>query len=620
MGMNPPGGASNAADFQPEKAPADSVHREQVRLLYKHLQTSQIVALLNGLILAFVQSFVMVASRATLWFGMLVIVTLGRLWLGHRFARAAPAGEAPSRWQSLFLTGAALSGLVWGSSAWLIYPPDAPAHQVFLAFVVGGMVAGSVSVLTPVFAVFVVFAVAALAPLGLRYVLAGDPLHLAMAGMTGIFLVALLVLGRQIHRTITSSLELRFENLNMIDDLVNARTYVESVNAELVAAQAALKRSNEELERRVADRTKALRAMDRRKDEFLAVLSHELRNPLAPIRNSIYVLGHADPESRQARQAREVIERQTYYITRLVDDLLDVTRIARGKVVLRRERVNLTDLVRRTGEDHAAMFSDLGIAFEIDAFPGAVWASVDPTRVAQLIGNLLHNAANFTPTGGRVCLTLHANEGQAQIREVDSGAGIDRGLLPSLFEPFMQGSRTLARTEGGRGLGLALVKGIRELHGGTAAVRSEGAGKGAEFIVRLPLQTVETDEPAATPILPRLGSRRRILIVDDNRDAADMLAQVVSMFGHTVDVAYDGTSALAKARSDRPDVVLCDLGLPDVDGCEIARTLRTARSEARLVAVSGYAQHDDVARARTAGFDAHLAKPVDVEALRRLIA
>jgi signal transduction histidine kinase/CheY-like chemotaxis protein len=621
MAMTQTSVSGGAALTRDASGAEDPIQVEQVRLLHTNLPTSQLVALLNGAILAFVQSFVFAASRTALWLSVLLIVTLGRLLLRQLFLRAAPEAAREPRWRALFMAGAFASGLVWGAAAWVLYPPEAPSHQMFLAFVLGGMVAGSVSVLTPVFEVFVVFAVAVLVPLGVRYGIAGDPLHYAMAAMTGIFLAAILVIGKQIHRTIRSSLELRFENLAMIDDLINARTYVESVNAELLAAQGALKRSNEELERRVADRTKALHAHDRRKDEFLAVLSHELRNPLAPIRNSIYVLGHVDPASAQAREAREVIERQTYYITRLVDDLLDVTRIARGKIELRRERVNLTELVKRTGEDHASTFRSLDIGFSVDAPAPALWASVDRTRVAQLIGNLLHNAANFTPAGGRVALALRACDGHAEIRVSDTGAGIDRELLPSLFEPFTQGSRSLARTEGGLGLGLALVKGISELHGGSVSAASGGLGQGAEFVVRLPLQAeAANDASPPPPLVQRLGSRRRILIVDDNRDAAETLAHVVGMFGHDTKVAYDGKSALETAQAGWPEVVLCDLGLPDLDGYEVARILRGAQSKARLIAVSGYAQPDDVARARDSGFDTHLAKPVDIEALRRLIA
>ncbi|RPI47748.1 MAG: sensor histidine kinase, partial [Betaproteobacteria bacterium] len=502
---------------------AEGVLGEQVKLLYAHLPTSQVAAVLNASLLTFVQSYVMDWARILSWLVILVVVTLARMFLAFAFARDASAADHIVRWRNIFFAGAAVSGIVWGSSAWFLYSPDSEVHQVFLAFVLGGMVAGSVSVLTPVFGVFAVFAVSAIVPLAIRYLAAGDYVHYVMGGMCAIFTVAILTIGRQIHATIEESLRLRFENLAMIDDLVNARTHVESVNQNLLATQKALQKSNEELENRVADRTMALRAMDRRKDEFLAILSHELRNPLAPIRNSIYLLKHADPASPQAQQAREIIERQTDYVTRLVDDLLDVTRVARGKVELRRERVNLAEAVRRTGEDHVPTFREFGIDFRIEVPPDPVWMSADRTRIAQLIGNLLQNAANYTPAGGRATLALRVVGDFAQIEVTDSGAGISRELLPVLFEPFIQGTRSLARTEGGLGLGLALVKGISELHGGAVEAASEGIGKGASFVVRLPIRVEHGDAGNPGMAAPDISKNQRVLVVDDNRDAADTL-------------------------------------------------------------------------------------------------
>jgi signal transduction histidine kinase len=231
----------------------------------------------------------------------------------------------------------------------------------------------------------------------------------------------------------------------------------------------------------------ALRDASRRKDEFLAMLSHELRNPLAPIANSVFILGKADPASEAAVHAREVIERQTRHLTRLVDDLLDVTRIARGKVELRRARIDLREVVSRAAGDFRVLMQDRGLAFEIVLPEGELWAIADGTRIAQIVGNLLHNAAKFTRRGGRVALILGAAGGRAELRVRDTGVGVAPELLPHLFDPFVQGDRTLARTDGGLGLGLALVKGIAELHGGAARVERAGRGEGAEFVVSLPL-------------------------------------------------------------------------------------------------------------------------------------
>ena len=244
-------------------------------------------------------------------------------------------------------------------------------------------------------------------------------------------------------------------------------------------------RSQAELALRESEQS--LREADRRKDEFLSMLSHELRNPLAPIRNSVYVLEHADPASEQGRRARAVIERQADHLTRLVDDLLDVTRIARGKIQLRRGRLDLRDAVLCAADDFRAVMDARGIAFHLAVPPAKTWVDADPTRLAQVVGNLLHNAAKFSRRGDVVTLSLDAVDGAAEIRVRDTGPGIDPALLPRVFEPFVQGERTLARTEGGLGLGLALVKGIAELHGGRVRAESAGEGAGAEFVVSLPL-------------------------------------------------------------------------------------------------------------------------------------
>ncbi|GEJ55934.1 PAS domain-containing hybrid sensor histidine kinase/response regulator [Anaeromyxobacter diazotrophicus] len=363
-----------------------------------------------------------------------------------------------------------------------------------------------------------------------------------------------------------------------------------------------------------------LREADRRKDEFLGMLSHELRNPLAPIRNSIYLLSRAAPESEQARRARAIIERQTDHLTRLVDDLLDVTRIARGKVALRRERVDLREVVARAAEDLRSVLEGRGVSFSTALPAGDAWADADATRVAQIVGNLLHNAAKFTRPGDAVTLSLSVAGGQAEIRVRDTGAGIEPALLGKVFEPFVQGERTLARTEGGLGLGLSLVKGVAALHGGSVEAASAGKGRGAEFVVRLPLAEGGAVAAAPAPAAAPASQGRRVLIVDDNADAAGSLADVVALLGHEVDVAHDGPAALERARARPPDVVLCDLGLPGMSGYEVARALRAGGGGMRLVAVSGYAQPEDVEAALKAGFDHHLAKPASPEDLARLLA
>ncbi len=397
------------------------------------------------------------------------------------------------------------------------------------------------------------------------------------------------------------------------DDVALMRTVADEVAVALerIQAQRALREANAQLQ-----------DADRRKDEFLAVLSHELRNPLAPIRNSLYILERAAPGGDQAKRSLEVIRRQTMHLSRLVDDLLDVTRIARGKIELRRARVDVREVVRRAAEDFHGVMEDRGLVFRTAIPRDEVWIDADPTRIAQVVGNLLHNAAKFTRRGDEVTVSLEARDRVAEIRVSDTGAGIEPALLPKVFGAFVQGRRTLARTDGGLGLGLALVKAIAELHGGTARAGSAGTGRGAELVVSLPLAapdaTWPVDPPPARGRTP--GPRRRVLVVDDNVDAADSLAQIVEMLGHTAEVAYDGPTALAKARAGAPDVVLCDIGLPGMSGYEVAQALRASGNRAHLFAVSGYAQPEDVKSSVAAGFDGHVAKPLRIDDLDRLLA
>jgi len=366
-----------------------------------------------------------------------------------------------------------------------------------------------------------------------------------------------------------------------------------------------------------------LREADERKSQFLAMLSHELRNPLTPIKNSLHILNRVAPSSEQALRAKAVIERQVDQLSRLVDDLLDVTRLTRGKFRLERARLDLVDAVRRTAEDHKPLLTSAGIDFEVEITAQPLWIHGDAARLVQVIGNLLTNAAKFTPKGGKVTLSLgDTTTGFAAIRVQDTGVGIAKELLPHLFEPFMQAESTLDRSKGGLGLGLALVKGVVEMHGGTVEPRSEGAGCGAEFVVRLPIETGPrpsvTDGEAAKAPEPS----RRVLVIEDNVDAAMSLRDVLALRGHEVEVAYDGCDGIAKARAFRPEVVICDIGLPKVDGYEVAKTLRADANlrPVRLVALSGYAQPEDLQRSFAAGFDAHLAKPASAEAIQSVVS
>jgi PAS domain S-box-containing protein len=360
----------------------------------------------------------------------------------------------------------------------------------------------------------------------------------------------------------------------------------------------------------------------RRKNEFIAMLSHELRNPLAPIKNSLYILDHAEPHSQQARRAKATIDRQVNQLARLVDDLLDVTRIARNKIQLQRDRIELTELVQRTVEDHRSEFEKAGVRLDTIVESMPLWVSADGNRIGQAVGNLLQNAAKFTPRNGSVAVTVGKDEsaGQAVIRVHDSGVGIKPEMLPQLFQPFMQAEMTLDRSQGGLGLGLALVKGLVELHGGTVGAFSAGLDQGTEFTIRLPTEEgpLETEHAAASTAAL---VRQRVLIIEDNEDAAESLREVLEFDNHDVAVAHTGPTGIRKAIELQPTVILCDIGLPGMDGYEVARAIRAEPSlkNVPMIALSGYALPEDLRRAQQAGFDRHMAKPPSLAQINQLL-
>ncbi|MBI5511052.1 MAG: PAS domain S-box protein [Deltaproteobacteria bacterium] len=364
-----------------------------------------------------------------------------------------------------------------------------------------------------------------------------------------------------------------------------------------------------------------LRESDRRKDEFLAMLSHELRNPLTPIRNSLRILERVTPGGDQARRAHAVIDRQVGHLSRLIEDLLDVNRINRGKIRLQRARLDLVELVRKTFEDHRCLLDEREVAVQLPDEP--VWIDGDPTRLVQTIGNLIHNAAKFTPANGKVSVSLARVDGRAVLDVTDTGIGMDPQTLNRLFEPFAQAERSLDRSQGGLGLGLALVKGMVELHGGAVSAHSDGPGRGSRLTVSLPVDGRVAGASDAAPAVVRTATGKRVLIIEDNQDAADSLREALELDGHRVVVAYDGATGLAQARRFNPDIVVCDIGLPTgMDGYDVARAFRAeaALKDTFLVAVSGYALPEDVERARAAGFERHLAKPPDLTTLEQVLA
>jgi len=369
----------------------------------------------------------------------------------------------------------------------------------------------------------------------------------------------------------------------------------------------------------------ALREADRRKDEFLAMLAHELRNPLAPIRNAAEILWLMSDEPERVRETSEIIVRQARHMNTLVDDLLDVSRVTRGLITLDSEPLDLRTVITTAIEQSLPLIDNRQHRISTQLPEHPVIVAGDRVRLTQVFGNLLNNAAKYTAPGGAIGIIIVDSETLVEVDVVDNGEGMEAELLPQVFDLFAQGQRSPDRAQGGLGIGLSLVKTLVNLHGGTIQALSEGRGKGSRFTVKLQ-RLADSPALAAAGDSPRLSSTAparvlRILVVDDNIDAAESLALMLESDGHTVTRANDARSAIAHARSESPDAMLLDIGLPDIDGYELARRLRALpeADEAMLIAVTGYGQAEDRRRAADAGFDHYLVKPVEYDTLRALL-
>jgi len=402
---------------------------------------------------------------------------------------------------------------------------------------------------------------------------------------------------------------------------------LQAVNATLQRANAELERANRSLHREVSERTRAEQALqeaDRNKNEFLAMLAHELRNPLAPILNALQLL-RMKPSASQSQWAQEVIQRQLAALTRLVDDLLDVSRITRGKITLTRQPLTVATLITRAVETVEPLITERKHQLMLRIPPEVLRVDGDPTRLTQALGNVLGNAAKYTERGGRIDLICARRGAEVEIRVRDNGIGIPAELLPRIFDLFTQLDRRSDDSFGGLGIGLALVRRLVEMHGGSITASSNGEGAGSEFVMRLPLLAegalcVEDQteaQPCETSSVPR-----RILLADDNADALESLATVLRLRGHEVFSAPNGAIALETAARHLPEVALLDIGMPLIDGYEVARRIRAQEwgKGVTLVAVTGWGQESDRVRSQEAGFDTHLVKPLDLDKLTALLA
>jgi signal transduction histidine kinase len=402
---------------------------------------------------------------------------------------------------------------------------------------------------------------------------------------------------------------------------------LEALNRDLQIANQELATTNRQLQAEVSERGRveaALLEADRHKDEFLAILAHELRNPLAPIRNAVEVMARIPLENARLKWSRDVIDRQALHLTRLVDDLLDMSRITRGAIRLTHAPLAIETILERTLEASQPMIAERGHELAIERPDGALTVRGDLTRLVQILGNLLNNAAKYTPRGGRIRLGVRRKEASAEFVVADNGIGIPAESLPRLFNLFTRLDANNEGVPGGLGIGLALVRKLVEMHAGEVDVRSEGSGKGSEFVVRLPLvdevaAVIAADGPSRRAI--HSDARRRILVADDNPDALESLALLLECDGHEVWKAANGAEAYEVAAERRPELALLDLGMPVLDGYETARRMRAQPwgRDMRIVALSGWGQQADVVRSRESGFDSHLVKPASFEALAQLL-
>lgn len=412
----------------------------------------------------------------------------------------------------------------------------------------------------------------------------------------------------------------RLGNITVLERPMRLATLISTVRAALRARQRQYQIRDHLLERERA--AAALREADRRKNEFLAVLAHELRNPLAPIRNSLQILRMTIKGDETTAELTEMMERQVNHMVRLVDDLMEVSRITRGKIELRREPIDIGTVIRNAVETSQPLIDAGGHQLSVKLPTETLMVNGDPVRLSQVIANLLNNAAKYTDSGGQIGLAVQCKDGRVEITVSDTGVGISTEMLPKVFDMFTQVPSSSGRAQGGLGIGLTLVKSLIEMHEGTIEARSAGVGHGSQFVIRLPLivDGCPNGHPAPQQV-PNSLANRRVLVVDDNRDAANSLASLLRLLGAEVLALHSGQEALDRIGQFDPTVVLLDLGMPGMDGYEVARRIRNQPrfDDLLLVALTGWAQEEDRLRSHLAGFNHHLSKPADVTVLESLL-
>jgi signal transduction histidine kinase/ActR/RegA family two-component response regulator len=606
--------ACAAAARLTSRPPGDSDHQRQLqvqaaetRLLYENASTGVVATILIASLLAYEQRSIVSGFVVSLWLLYMLLTSAARFLLVRRYWRVSPSDTDIGRWNVAFVAGAAMAAAGWGAAAIVLYPPARPLNETFLVFVVGGVMLGAASLLAARPEAFLTFLLPTglLTALGLASV--GDEDHLVMGFLAALFTVATVATTWRFHLMIKSSLRLRFENQNLIEGLEIAKNHAEALNREL--------------ELRVSDRTAKLVEADQRKDEFLATLAHELRNPLAPIRFALETLKAGTPPASAAR-AREVIDRQIRQLVRLVDDLLDVSRITANKIHLSREPHELARLMATAVESIMPLATAADQKLDVRMPSTLIRVDGDGVRLVQIFANVLNNAVKFTPPGGNIWFTADQQSNEAVVRIRDTGIGIAPDLLPRVFDMFQQAEPILERSVGGLGIGLTLTRRLVEMHEGRIAISSPGPGQGTEVEIRLPITPAQDAKAvAAGPSIVAVERNLRVLIVEDNLDAAGMLELVVSQLGHVTKVAHDGATAITIATQFAPDVVLLDIGLPVMNGYAVVRALRELPqfTNIHIAAVTGWGQEEDRRKAREAGFDSHFTKPLSPEVLHDLL-